>query len=112
MFVTGAGIQWLRDGLGIIEQRGRHRGDGRLAGRQRGRLLRAGADRAGLAALGSLRARHDRRADARLVREHIARAALEAIAYQSVDAVRAQNAALGGRLTELRPTAARPPTPG
>ena len=35
-------------------------------------------------------------------REHIARAALEAIAYQSVDAVRAQNAALGGRLTELR----------
>jgi glycerol kinase len=35
-------------------------------------------------------------------REHIARAALEAIAYQSVDAVRAQNSALGVVLTELR----------
>ena len=26
MFVTGAGVQWLRDGLKIIEQRGRDRG--------------------------------------------------------------------------------------
>jgi glycerol kinase len=35
-------------------------------------------------------------------RAHLARAALEAIAYQSVDAVDAQNAALGVSLKELR----------
>jgi glycerol kinase len=35
-------------------------------------------------------------------RAHIARAALEAIAYQTVDAVRAQNTALGTPLEELR----------
>jgi glycerol kinase len=33
---------------------------------------------------------------------HLARATLEAIAYQTVDAVRAQNTALGTRLKELR----------
>jgi glycerol kinase len=35
-------------------------------------------------------------------REHLARAALEAIAYQTVDAVEAMEAAFGGRLAELR----------
>jgi glycerol kinase len=35
-------------------------------------------------------------------REHFARAALEAIAYQTVDAVRAQEAAAGESLSELR----------
>ena len=33
IFVTGAAVQWLRDGLGIIAERGRDRGAGRLAGR-------------------------------------------------------------------------------
>ena len=44
-------------------------------------------------------------------RAHLARAALEAIAYQTVDAVRAQEAA-GGRAAggAARPTAARSPT--
>ena len=65
IFVTGAAVQWLRDGLGIIERGGGDRGARRLAGRQRRRLLRPGADRARLAALGSLRARHDRRPDPR-----------------------------------------------
>jgi glycerol kinase len=35
-------------------------------------------------------------------RAHLARAALEAIAYQTVDAVRAMEAACGTKLTELR----------
>ena len=61
IFVTGAAVQWLRDGLGIIDEAARDRGAGRLARRQRRRLLRPGADRARLAALGPLRARDDRR---------------------------------------------------
>ena len=94
IFVTGAAVQWLRDGLGIIERGRRDRGAGGVAGLQRRRLLRPGADRAGLAALGPLRARDDRRAHARQpARAHLARATLEAIAYQTVDAVRAMEAA-------------------
>ena len=61
VFVTGAAVQWLRDGLGMIGEAGETRGDGGLAGRQRRRLLRPRPDRARLAALGPLRARHDRR---------------------------------------------------
>ena len=53
IFVTGAAVQWLRDGLGIIDVGGRDAGARGLARRQRRRLLRAGADRARLAALGS-----------------------------------------------------------
>ena len=63
IFVTGAAVQWLRDGLGIISDARRDRGARALAGRQRRRLLRAGADRARLAALGPVRPRDDRRAD-------------------------------------------------
>jgi glycerol kinase len=59
IFVTGAAVQWLRDGLGIIE----HAAE--VEGLQRRRLLRAGAHRPRLAALGPLRARHDRGADPR-----------------------------------------------
>jgi glycerol kinase len=102
MFVTGAAVQWLRDGLKIIE---------------------AAADTEAMAAsldsndgvyfvpaLTGLGSPHwDPYARGTIVgltrgsgREHIARAALEAIAYQSVDAVRAQNTALGVRLKELR----------
>ena len=92
---------------------GRDRGARRVAGVQRRRLLRARADRARLAALGPVRARHDRRADARVGRAHLARAALEAIAYQTVDAVRAQEAAVGRAARACcRPTAARSPTAG
>jgi glycerol kinase len=102
MFITGAAVQWLRDGLKIIE---------------------AAADTEAMAAsldsndgvyfvpaLTGLGSPHwDPYARGTIVgltrgsgREHIARAALEAIAYQSVDAVRAQNTALGVRLKELR----------
>ena len=74
IFVTGAAVQWLRDGLGIIERGSGDRGAGRVAGRQRRRLLRPGADRPRLAALGPVRARHDRRAHARQRRARTSRA--------------------------------------
>ncbi len=61
IFVTGAAVQWLRDGLGCNRRGGRDGGAGSIAGGQRRRLLRPGADRARLAPLGSLRTRHDRR---------------------------------------------------
>jgi glycerol kinase len=66
VFVTGAAVQWLRDGLGIITEAGETEATGRLAHLERRRLLRAGAHRARLAPLGPLRPRHDRRPHPRL----------------------------------------------
>ncbi len=60
IFVTGAAVQWLRDGLGDHRARGGVRGARRLAEGQRRRVLRPGAHRPRLAALGSPRARDDR----------------------------------------------------
>ena len=71
VFVTGAAIQWLRDGLQLIDGRRRERGARGVARRQRRRLLRARARRPRLAALARRRARHDHRPLAR----HDARAA-------------------------------------
>ena len=65
VFVTGAAVQWLRDGLGIIDVAAETE---ELAGSLRGerrRLLRTGPHRPGLSSLGPLRPRDDRRADAR-----------------------------------------------
>ena len=102
MFVTGAGVQWLRDGLGIIEK---------AADTEE---LAASLDSNDgvyfVPALTGLGSPHwDPYARGTIVgltrgstRAHFARAALEAIAYQSVDAVRAQNTALGTPLEELR----------
>jgi glycerol kinase len=102
MFVTGAGIQWLRDGLKIIDNASDTEAMAASLESNEGVYF--------VPALTGLGSPHwDPYARGTIVgltrgssREHIARAALEAIAYQSVDAVRAQNAALGGRLTELR----------
>ncbi len=69
---------------------------------QRRRVLRARADRAGLSALGPRGARHDRRPDARGRARPARPRDLEAIAYQTVDAVRAIEAAGEQRLGELR----------
>jgi len=102
IFVTGAGVQWLRDGLGII------------ADAAETEELAASLDSNDgvyfVPALTGLGSPHwDPYARGTIVgltrgttRAHIARAALEGIAYQSVDAVRAQNAALGISLEELR----------
>jgi glycerol kinase len=102
MFVTGAGVQWLRDGLKIIDNASDTEA---LAG-----SLDSNEGVYFVPALTGLGSPHwDPYARGTIVgltrgsgREHIARAALEAIAYQSLDAVRAQNTALGSRLTELR----------
>ena len=84
-------MQWLRDGLGVIGERGRERGarDERRP-RPAGVRLRAGADR--------VSARRGGTPDARglvtgltrgTTRAHLVRAALEAIAHQVADVVEA-----------------------
>ena len=65
IFVTGAAVQWLRDALGVIDDRRRDRGARPLARGQRRRVPGARLHRARLAALGPLRARHDRGPHAR-----------------------------------------------
>ena len=102
IFVTGAAVQWLRDGLGIIAEAAETEALAASLDVQRRRLLRAGADRARLAALGPLRARHDRRPHPRQRPRPPGAGGAEAIAYQTVDAVRAQEAAAGERLAELK----------
>ncbi len=102
MFVTGAGVQWLRDGLKII--------DAAADTETMAAALDTNDDVYFVPALTGLGSPHwDPYARGTIVgltrgstREHIARAALEAIAYQSADAVAAQNGALGGALKELR----------
>src|SRR2546423_948337 len=102
MFVTGAAVQWLRDGLGIIAAAGDTE---ELAG-----SLDGNDGVYFVPALTGLRAPYwvpyARGTIVGLTRgngrAHLARAALEAIAYQSVDAVRACETASGKRLEELR----------
>jgi glycerol kinase len=102
MFVTGAAVQWLRDGLGIVDA---------AADTE---PLAAGLDGndgvyfvPALTGLGS--PYWDPYARGTIVgltrgngRAHLARAALESIAYQAFDAVRAIEDASGVRMDELR----------
>jgi glycerol kinase len=102
IFVTGAAVQWLRDGLGIISEAAETEP---LA-----RSLRSNEGVYFVPALTGLGSPHwDPYARGTIVgltrgsgREHLARAALEAIAYQTVDAVRATERAAGKELEELR----------
>ncbi|MDX6615095.1 MAG: glycerol kinase [Solirubrobacterales bacterium] len=102
VFVTGAGVQWLRDGLGIISEAGETEG---LAS-----SLDSNDDVYFVPALTGLGSPHwDPYARGTIVgltrgstRAHLARATLEAIAYQTVDAVRAEEAGCGERLTSLK----------
>ncbi len=102
MFVTGAGVQWLRDGLGIIERADETEALAESLDGNDGVYF--------VPALTGLGSPHwDPYARGTIVgltrgsgRAHLARATLEAIAYQTVDAVRAQNTALGVSLAELR----------
>jgi glycerol kinase len=102
IFVTGAAVQWLRDGLGLIETAAETEG---LAG-----SLDSNDGVYFVPALTGLGSPHwDPYARGTIVgltrgtsRAHLARAALEAIAYQTADAVHAQNTALGVPLEELR----------
>ena len=103
IFVTGAAVQWLRDGLGIIRTADETEELARSLDSNDGVYLVPALHRARLAALGPVRARDDRRASrAAPGRAHLARAALEAMAYQTVDAVRAMEEASGVVLEELK----------
>ncbi len=102
VFVTGAAVQWLRDGLGILSEPGETEAMARAVDSNDGVYF--------VPALTGLGSPHwDPYARGTIVgitrgtrREHLARAALEAIAYQTVDAVDAMEAASGKRLAELR----------
>ena len=102
IFITGAAVQWLRDGLGIIETAGETEDLARSLDSNDGVYL--------VPAFTGLGSPHwDPYARGTLVgltrgagRAHLARAALEAIAYQTVDAVRAMEAASGMPLEELK----------
>ncbi|HEY6653735.1 MAG TPA: glycerol kinase GlpK [Solirubrobacterales bacterium] len=102
VFVTGAAVQWLRDGLGIISEAAETEP---LAA-----SLDSNDDVYFVPALTGLGSPHwDPYARGTIVgltrgtgRAHLARAALEAIAYQTVDAVRAQEAASGKSVPSLK----------
>jgi len=102
IFVTGAAVQWLRDGLQII---GAAAETEALAA-----SLEANDGVYFVPALTGLGSPHwDPYARGTITgltrgsgRAHLARATLEAIAYQTVDAVRAMEAASGTPLTELK----------
>jgi len=102
IFVTGAAVQWLRDGLGIIEEAGETEALAASLDSNDGVYF--------VPALTGLGSPHwDPYARGTIVgltrgsgRAHLARAALEAIAYETVDAVRAQEAAAGERLQVLK----------
>jgi len=102
IFVTGAAVQWLRDGLGIIE---RAEETETLAA-----SLKSNDGVYFVPALTGLGSPHwDPYARGTIVgltrgagRAHLARATLEAIAYQTLDAVTAMEAASGKPLSELR----------
>jgi glycerol kinase len=102
IFVTGAAVQWLRDALGIIEQAAETEELARSLDGNDGVYL--------VPAFTGLGSPHwDPYARGTIVgltrgtgRAHLARAALESIAYQTVDAVRAMEAASGVRLEELK----------
>ena len=102
VFVTGAAVQWLRDGLGLITEAAETES---LAA-----SLDSNDDVFFVPALTGLGSPHwDPYARGAILgltrgttRAHLARAALEAIAYQTVDAVRAQERVAGKALSELR----------
>jgi glycerol kinase len=102
IFVTGAAVQWLRDGLGVIERASDTEAlAASLEGNEGVYFVPA------LTGLGS--PHWDPHARGTIVgltrgseRAHLARATLEAIAYQTVDAMRAMQSASAEPLAELR----------
>ena len=102
IFVTGAAVQWLRDALGVIDAAAETEA---LAG-----SLESNDGVYFVPALTGLGSPHwDPYARGTIVgltrgagRAHLARAALEAMAYQAVDAVRAMENASGVTLPELK----------
>lgn len=102
IFITGAAVQWLRDGLGIIDRASETESLAASLESNDGVYFVPA-----LTGLGS--PWWDPYARGLLIgltrgtgRAHIARAALEAIAFQTVDAVRAQEASSGRELQVLK----------
>jgi glycerol kinase len=102
IFVTGAAVQWLRDGIAVIDSAEQ---TAELAGG-----LESNEGVYFVPALTGLGSPHwDPHARGAIVgltrgtgKAHLARAALESIAYQTVDAVRATEAASGMQMRELK----------
>ena len=102
IFVTGAAVQWLRDGLGVIKTADETEALARSLDSNDGVYF--------VPALTGLGSPHwDPYARGTIVgltrgstKAHLARAALEAMAYQTVDAVRAMEESSGVKLAELR----------
>jgi glycerol kinase len=102
IFVTGAAVQWLRDGLGIIARADETEALAASLSSNEGVYF--------VPALTGLGSPHwEPHARGTIVgltrgssRAHLARATLEAIAYQTLDAVRAMEAASAQPLGELR----------
>jgi glycerol kinase len=102
IFVTGAAVQWLRDGLGIIERASDTEALAASLGGNDGVYF--------VPALTGLGSPHwDPYARGTIVgltrgtgRAHLARATLEAISYQTVDALRAMGSVSPEPLSELR----------
>jgi len=102
VFIAGAAVQWLRDGLGIIRTSAGHRGAGSHgAGQWRG-LFRAGVLGAGIAPLGPVRTGAILGLTRGTTAAHLARATLEAVAFQSADLLHAMERDSGLPLPELR----------
>jgi glycerol kinase len=102
IFITGAALQWLRDGLGVINQAA-----------EAGPLASSVPDAGGVylvpAFVGLGAPYWDAYARGTIVgltrgsgRAHLVRAAVEAMAYQTRDVVEAMEGDLGAPLTELR----------
>jgi glycerol kinase len=102
IFVTGAAVQWLRDGLGVIEEAAETEALAASLSTNDGVYF--------VPALTGLGSPHwDPYARGAIVgltrgtgRAHLARATLEAIAYQTLDAVRAMETVCDEPLRELR----------
>ncbi len=102
IFIGGAVVQWLRDGLGIIRSASEIEALAKSVPHSDGVYL--------VPAFAGLGAPHwNPRARGTMfgvtrgtTSAHIARAALDSIAYQSVDVLKAMEADLDGRIAELR----------
>ncbi|WJF90734.1 glycerol kinase GlpK [Paraburkholderia bonniea] len=102
IFIGGAVVQWLRDGLGIVRQAAEIEALARSVPHSDGVYLvpafaGLGAPHWNAHARGSLFG-----VTRGTTAAHIARAALDAIAYQSVDVLKAMEADSGIRIDELR----------